>query len=242
MQLYAGTSGWSYSQWKQVFYPPGVKAGSMLALYARHFPAVELNSSFYRTPQGNTIERWRREVSAGFRFAVKAFQGITHEKRLRGCEALVEETLARYRVFGETLGPVLFQLPPSLVCDIGLLRDFLALLPHDMTFSFEFRHASWQREEVHALLAERGIALCLAHVKAWRTPLLLTAPFAYIRLHGSDAWFRGNYSEAFLDELLEWLDKQTAREAWIFCNNTITGADAPGNAAYLNAAARRLPS
>jgi len=84
------------------------------------------------------------------------------------------------------IGPILFQLPPTLKCDTALLRDYLALLPKDLRFAFEFRHATWLNDEVYQILKDQGAALCLAESENLETPEVMTANFAYFRLRKPD--------------------------------------------------------
>ena len=226
---YTGTSGWSNAAWKPEFYPATSRSAHWLEYYASQLSAIELNASFYRAPTPGSIAKWVDGTPAPFRFAVKMWQGITHEARLRDCEEQLFLCLKHYALFGEKRGPILFQLPPSLVYDAVLLKDFLALLPPNTQAVFEFRHASWQRDETYQLLADAQASLCLSHMKKWTSPHLLTAPIAYVRLHGPQQWFKGEYDAPFIAELGQWLNDSGAHTAYVFFNNTMTPA-APRNA------------
>src|SRR6266542_1192270 len=150
MRVLAGTSGYSYKEWKGSFYPEDLPASEMLRYYAARLPAVEINNTFYRMPKASLLSGWAEQVPDGFRFVLKASQRITHQKRLREAG---EEGGYFFRVattLGERLGPVLFQLPPNLKRDLPRLADFLALLPPASRSAFEFRHESWFDEEVFA--------------------------------------------------------------------------------------------
>jgi uncharacterized protein YecE (DUF72 family) len=230
---FIGASGWSYPQWKQGLYA-GCPQKKWFSCYAAHFPAVELNSSFYRLPPQAYIQRWVDQAPPDFRFAVKAWRGITHDARLRDCEDKLAACLMVFRGFGDKLGPVLFQLPPSLKRDDALLAEFLAMLPRDMQYVFEFRHASWQDDLVYALLNEAGMAICRSHVKTWQNPPITTGQLFYARLHGANDWFKGAYSEDFLTDLSHLIKASAARTAYVFFNNTMLGNDAPDNARVFN--------
>jgi uncharacterized protein YecE (DUF72 family) len=160
----------------------------MLSFYAKQFPTVEINHSFYRMPTETTLLNWVKSVPQGFRFALKANQQITHIKRLRNCEDALKRFLEVASVLqdGDHLGPVLVQLPATFKFDKPLLEAFLALRPPAFRFAFEVRHASWYTEETYALLRQLGTALCLAEAEKDTPPEVLTADFTYVRLRRED--------------------------------------------------------
>src|SRR5688500_12904219 len=182
MEMLAGTSGYSYKEWLGSFYPEKLPAKEMLRYYAGHFPTVEINNTFYRMPAEAMLAGWAKEVPASFTFTLKAPQRITHQKRLREAEQEVAEFLRRAAALGGQLGVILFQLPPFLRKDVPRPRDFLAALPSGPRVAFEFRHATWQDEEVYGALRERGVALCVADTDEGDTPLVCTADTGYLRL------------------------------------------------------------
>jgi uncharacterized protein YecE (DUF72 family) len=203
MLLLAGTSGFSYSEWKGNFYPAKLPAGEMLRYYAERFPTVEINNTFYRMPAESMLSRWAQEVPAGFSFTLKAPQRITHQKRLREAESDVAVFLERGATLGGKLGPVLFQLPPMLHRDLPRLEAFLALLPADgHRFAFEFRHASWEDDSVYAALRARGAMTCVADTDKGETPLVATADWGYLRLR------RTQYDDS---ELRAWAERIAAQ-------------------------------
>src|SRR5689334_10663145 len=162
MRIRAGTSGWSYKEWKGYFYPKKLAAKDMLRYYAERFPSVEVNNTFYRMPNPESLQAWTAEVPDGFRFVLKAPHRITHIGRLKGVEDAVKFLLRTASAMGEKLGPFLVQLPPNFRKDVPRLRDFLALLESPARAAFEFRHSSWHDDEVYAALRERGAAWCVA--------------------------------------------------------------------------------
>lgn len=182
--LYAGTSGFSYPEWRGEFYPAALRADEMLAFYSRTFRTVELNNTFYRFPRAEHVAQWRQATPEGFRFAVKANRAITHVQRLRDADELVRVQLERVAGLGDRRGPLLFQLPPSVRRDPGLLRGFLAGLP-PLLATIEFRHASWHTEEVYAILEEHQVALAIMEADDDEPVLRFVGPFAYLRLHRS---------------------------------------------------------
>jgi len=180
--VHVGTSGYNYEAWRGSFYPGDLSSKKMLAYYAEQFDTVEINYSFYRKPTAKILEGWAAQVPERFRFALKAWQRITHQKRLRESGELVEGFAEAARTLGPRLGPVLYQLPPNLKADLPLLRDFLHQLPRDLRAAFEFRHQSWFADETYAALRDAGAALCIAESDELATPAVRTAEFGYLRL------------------------------------------------------------
>lgn len=184
MTLYAGTSGYGFREWVGTFYPAKTKPGDFLAYYSSVFRTVEINHTFRQFPKPERTASWAESTPPGFRFSVKAHQGITHRARLRGDAAeSARSFLEALAPLGERLGPVLFQCPPWLRRNDETLGDFLAALPEGRRYAFEFRHESWQAEEVEALCRSRGAALApgvSALTEEVRVPV--TADFAYVRL------------------------------------------------------------
>lgn len=181
--LHLGTSGFAYEEWRHgVFYPEGVTASRMLPHYASVFESVEINYTFRRFPSEATLRTWVAQTPDTFRFALKANQRITHSRRLRGAGADLADFHSRARELGPRLGPILFQLPPNLPYEAGLLEGFLDLLPPGLTAAMEFRHPSWRA--AWDLLRERGIARCVADTdeEPAAEPDLSWSPFGYLRL------------------------------------------------------------
>lgn len=179
---YVGTSGWSYTIWKPDFYPQNVASKNFLNYYATRLNAVEVNFTFRMRLQEKTALGWMAAVGPNFRFALKANQFITHIRRLNNVEEPLQRFLATLQPFGSQLGPVLFQLPPNLKCDVGLLRNFLSLFPKNCRSAFEFRHESWFSEEVYTALRDCNAALCISETEKLTTPEVHTASYTYFRL------------------------------------------------------------
>jgi len=182
MRTWVGTSGYNYPEWKGSFYPEKMPAAKMLAFYAQAFTTVEINYTFYRTPNAKTLAGWSHETPDGFKLTLKAPKRITHIAKLRDCSDLLQYFLRTAATLGPKLGAILFQLPPYLRKDLLLLDDFLAQLTPDVRAAFEFRHASWMDAEVFARLRARNLALCVADSEKFSTPLEITADYGYFRL------------------------------------------------------------
>ena len=231
-----GTSGWSYPEWRGKFYPRGLPADRWLGHYATVFDTVELNASFYRLPSPGQFAKWAAQVPEGFLFAVKAPRQITHFHRLAGCGALLHEFFAAARTLGAKLGPILYQLPPQMPFDPALLAAFTALLPRTLSHVIEFRDPSWFRAETFDCLRARHISLCVSDLPGRRTPAVVTAPPAYLRLHGGRR-YRDSYPASELRKLGGELRSWSAAgiPAFVYFNNTAAG-HAPANARDLQKA------
>jgi uncharacterized protein YecE (DUF72 family) len=193
--LYAGTSGFAYPAWKPGFYPAKLPAAQFLKHYAERLNCVEINYTFRRLPSAKTLESWVEATRPGFVFAVKANMRITHMLRLQNAAEATELFLRMIDPLrtARRLGPILFQLPPAVKCDLSLLQSYLDLLPAGMRYAFEFRHKSWLVEEVYGLLRQRNVSLCVAESEKLEVPEVITADFVYYRLRKPD------YSEADVD-------------------------------------------
>jgi len=182
--IYAGTSGWAYPTWKPGFYPAKLGSAKFLGYYASRLNSVELNYTFRRLPTKKLLTRWIEGTHPNFKFAVKAHQSITHIKRLRDATSPTLKFISSLQLLKDAgrLGPLLFQLPPFLKCDLELLKDFVAELPLRLRYAFEFRHSSWFNDEVFAILRKAGVTLCQAESETLETPEIRTADFSYVRL------------------------------------------------------------
>ncbi len=204
MNLWIGTSGFQYPEWKGSFYPEKMSPAKMLPYYAERFATTEINYSFRRIPSAKTISSWDAATPERFRFGFKAPQRVTHFAKLQNCAEILSYLQQAIAPLDEKLGPVLFQLPPTFKQDVPLLRSFLAeQVPAGMRAAFEFRHASWFDETVYAVLREHGAALCIAESEDLETPAQATAPFGYLRLRRED------YTPAMLTEWAAFVQEQT---------------------------------
>lgn len=210
MQLRAGTSGFSYPAWKGSFYPEKLPAKQMLGHYASRLPTVELNNTFYRMPKAADMAAWAEQTPPSFRFVIKAPKRITHIRKLAECDEDLAYLAQVSGALADKRGPVLFQLPPYLRCDLPRLEAFLAALSQNapgLRAAFEFRHESWFQEAVYERLSARGAALCIADDEAFTTPFVATAGWGYLRLR------RPGYDG---DALQAW-HAQVAAQAWEEC-------------------------
>jgi uncharacterized protein YecE (DUF72 family) len=221
--ILVGTSGWQYRDWRSRFYPDGLAQRQWLAYFSERFPAVEINNTFYMLPAEETFVRWREESGPDFVFAVKASRYITHVRRLRECRDPLRLLWSRCRHLLSKLGPVLFQLPPTLKADAPLLTAFLRGLPGSMRAALEFRHRSWDTTEIRDILDRAGCALVLADRPGWRVPQVVTGGWSYLRFHQGreDA---PRYARDKLRRFADRLAGSQASETYVFFNNDTGGA------------------
>lgn len=224
-RYYIGTSGWHYEHWRGTFYPQELPKTKWLEFYANHFTTVELNNSFYRLPSEAAFANWRSSTPDNFTFAVKVSRFITHLKRLKDTSDAVNTFISRAKILGEKLGPLLYQLPPSMHRNDTVLESFLSTLPQDLKHVFEFRHQSWLEENVFQILRKYNVGFCVFDMPDVNCPLVATTDFAYIRFHGSTGLYSSNYSD---EELASWakrLAKLSAnlKSTYIYFNNDAEG-------------------
>ena len=199
-----GTSGWNYQDWDGLFYPHDIRQKDWLSYYAQSFNTVEINTTFYHLPSEESVAHWYEQVPDKFQFSVKASRYITHLKHLRDPESSLVLFLEKAGQIKEKLGPILFQLPPRWHPDPERLNQFVALLPGNLRYVFEFRNAEWYCEKVLTILNEAGCALCIHDHKDGASDRDNSADFAYIRLHGSSFSKDGCYEKA---EITQWADR-----------------------------------
>jgi uncharacterized protein YecE (DUF72 family) len=225
VRYFIGTSGWHYDDWRGRFYPEKLPKNKWLEFYAQHFPTVELNNSFYRLPSENAFTGWYNTSPPVFRYAVKVSRFITHIKRLKDCDEALANFMSRAGILKEKLGPLLYQLPPSMHRNDEILESFLNVLPRELKHVIEFRHESWLVDEVFDILRQYHAGLCVFDMPALTSPLLATADFAYIRFHGSDSLYSSCYTD---NELSDWAHSiaelaENLDSVYIYFNNDVQG-------------------
>jgi len=211
MDLYVGTSGYSYKEWKGTFYPKDLPAQKMLRFYGERFRTVEINSTFYGLSKASVLEGWADTVPADFKFVLKAPKQITHLQGLKDAGDLMSHLLEVAGALSEHQGALLFQLPPTAKKDVPRLRAFLALLPLQHRAAFEFRHPSWFDDEVFGLLRDHRAALSIAEAEDnLEVPFVATTDWGYLRLR------RPDYSEAELKAWVKRVQEQDWRDVFVF--------------------------
>ncbi len=219
--VHIGTSGYSYSHWKGIFYPENLSERQFFDHYARHFETVEINYSFYHIPTRKQIQTWYDQAPPGFLFSLKAPRRITHQMRLVKASGITRAFTWHAKMLRDKLGVILFQLPPSFSVDREMLINFISALPGGVRYAFEFRHSSWLDETIFVLLEEHQMGFCISDSPLFECPNRATAPFVYFRFHGHTRWVDYCYSEEelrqFADKIREHLD--AGREVFAYFNN-----------------------
>lgn len=211
MELYVGTSGYSYKEWKGIFYPEKIAPKEMLRFYGEHLNAVEINYTFHHMPTERVLAPWAERVPDDFVFALKAPQVVTHRKRLKDVEEEADFLFRTVQVLGRKLGTVLFQFPPSFRADLPRLETFLRLVPEAVRCAFEFRSPTWLEAGVEELLAGSGHTLCTADTDENPAQEVLgPAPWGYLRLR------RSEYAAADLSRWVERVLAQPWERAFVF--------------------------
>jgi uncharacterized protein YecE (DUF72 family) len=249
-----GTQGWNYAAWVGPFYPPETRPASFLPVYARAFEAVEVDATFYSVPSPNTVRGWADHVPAGFTFALKMPQEVTHEHRLRGAAEIAETFFTRVRLLGPKLGPILLQFAPEFgPTELPALAAFLPQIPRDISVAVEFRHRGWIHDGVLALLAEHNVALSLTDTRFIPRRVILslvdrpTADFAYVRWLGPDRDLV-DHSRLQVDrsrDLAVWADairrlQERVKTVYAFMSNFFAG-HAPASARMLQELIGQVP-
>ncbi len=226
MKALIGTSGWNYSHWRKIFYPEEISQGRWLEFYSRYFETVEVNMTFYRFPLEKNVENWKNKVPEGFVFSVKGNRSITHIKKLKNVESLLKKFLSVISMFGEKLGPILFQLPPSFSFKKELLKEFCEILSSQEIikngkFSIELRDKRWVNEEVFSILRIYNISLCFSDYPGVEIDSPLTADFVYMRRHGPTFLYSSLYSEKEIRRDAFFIEKYLKKnvDVFVYYNN-----------------------
>ena len=215
VDLFVGTSGYNYKQWKGPFYPEKISDKEMLGFYGEQFNSVEINNSFYRVPKPDVVRGWAEQVPSSFRFVLKATRRITHLKRLKEVGEEVTYFSGIANELADRLGAVLFQLPPNFKKVMDRLQSFVESLPPRLPAAMEFRHDSWFDEEVQQCLAHRNVALCFAHEdddtdERVEERFASTADWGYLRLRGVA------YDEGQMETWANRVSEQAWERAFVF--------------------------
>ncbi|MEU4807498.1 DUF72 domain-containing protein [Actinosynnema sp. NPDC023587] len=231
-----GTSGWRYPHWRGDFYPRGLQQRLELEFLSRMLNTVELNSPFYGLHKPDHYHSWYDRTPDDFVFAVKAHKEITHFRRLRDTDEAVDEFFdSGVLELRDKLGPVLWQLPPTLPYQRDRLTSFLDHLPGPpVRHALEIRHPTFLVPEVTELLTRHGVALVAAESAGrFPEPQEPTADFAYVRLHGDRELYVSEYTDG---ALRRWADRirtwSADRDVFVYFDNTMHGA-APHDARAL---------
>lgn len=243
MRVRLGVIGWNYAEWKGLVYPADAHGDDFLRHYAERFPAVEVAASYYRFPPVTTVEGWAAQTPPGFVFHLKVPDWITKDPLAPEVPERLSWFVERVRPLREAgkLGTLVAQFPPHFRREKrhAALEAFVQMLPGEVPWAVELRHASWWRQDVYRLLESAGVTLVWSSIESGRTPSVLTTDRAYLRLFG-DRELQPPYDRKRRDraeELQHWADAikangGTLREADVMLSKFLEGY-APGSAETL---------
>ena len=235
MAIWVGTSGYNYPEWRGSFYPEKLATAKMLPFYAERFATVEINYTFYRSPNPSTLAGWSGQTPSDFKFTLKVPKRITHDARLRDCEEPLYRFLNTAGTLGDKLGMLLFQLPPFFKKDLAVLDAFLELFPAGLRAAFEFRHGSWLNDEVFGRLAARDLTLCVADSEKMTTPAEVTGDYGYFRLRDE------GYTPGDIEQWARTIQEKTSRcrDVFVYFKHEESGKGPRFARLLLDALARR---
>ena len=228
-KFYIGTSGWSYSHWKEVFYPPKLKPTDYLGFYSKSFSITEINTSFYHLPKLQTVLNWVAKVPENFRFCPKLSRYITHMKKLNEPEEPLQRFFEVFEPMKNVMGPVLIQLPPSLKFNYDTAEYFFKVLKKnykEYEFVLEVRHNTWLGEESLTLMTKYDLGFVISQSgKRFPYSETVTSKNIYVRFHGPVQLYASSYSDEMLEDFAakfrKWINQ--GHVIWAFFNNDIHG-------------------
>lgn len=223
-QYHVGCSGWYYWHWRECFYPAELPRKDWFAHYAKQFDTVELNAPFYSWPTPATVKTWLRQAEGTpLVYTIKACELITHVKRFSRTKTLVRDFGYTADLLGQRMGCFLFQLPPSFDYSAARLKRILESLEPGRRNVVEFRHRSWWNKTVYKAFENTGTIFCSCSGPRLPDELIQTADEVYVRFHGTQRWYRHNYTA---DELAKWTQRIHAanpKRVWAYFNNDREG-------------------
>lgn len=228
-KIYIGTSGWSYKDWKEIYYPSKMKPAEWLSFYAQEFDTTEINASFYRLPTEKTVINWVNKVPEGFKFCPKMNKYLTHLKKLTEPEEPLERFFSVFDHMGTSCGPILVQLPPSLHYDADTTIHFFELLKDkhaEYDFALEVRHNSWLEKEPLALLKKYNIAFVISQSGVgFPYKEVITSHNIYVRFHGPKELYKSLYTneemKGYATKFKRWI--KSGHTVWVYFNNDYYG-------------------
>lgn len=230
--FYSGTSG-LVLPFNKTQYPAEFKDKSRLHYYAALFNSLEINSVFYKLPKHTTVNNWAASVPENFRFTFKVPKVITHAPYLDFALTDVIDFMEVVKNIGDRKGCLLVQFPPSLSIEkIDSLKRLLAIFNQDVKLApwklaIEFRNSSWYEPQVYDLLQSCNASMVLHDMKNSATPWnIVHSDFIYLRFHGTEPRYRGDYSVEFLKQLADSIKKwiSEGKTVYAYFNNTLGAA------------------
>jgi uncharacterized protein YecE (DUF72 family) len=222
-----GCSGWNYRHWRGPVYPHDLPARRWFEVYRDLFDTVEVNNTFYRLPDPATFDQWADQAPAGFVYSLKLGQFGSHRMKLIDAASWLPNHVERAERLGPSLGPTLVQLPPRWRRNTDRLDEFLDAAPDHLRWAVELREPSWLHDDVFAVLARHGAALCIHDLLADH-PWERTTDWTYLRFHGPNATgaaYQGRYGAEGLwwvaDKIRWWVGE--GYDVYAYFNNDQDG-------------------
>lgn len=227
--IHIGTSGWSYKDWKGLYYPNELKPTEWLTYYAKQFDITEINTSFYHLPKPQTVLNWVEKVPAHFKFCPKISRYLTHTKRLNEPEEALQRFFDVFDLIKKHLGPVLVQLPPSMKFDYERAEYFFQILKKQYKgydFALEVRHDTWLENNSLDLMAKYDVAFVVSQSGVnFPYSEMVTAKNIYVRFHGPAKLYASSYTDevlaSFAEKFKQWIKE--GHVIWVFFNNDFYG-------------------
>jgi uncharacterized protein YecE (DUF72 family) len=225
-----GCSGFYYNHWRGLFYPEDLAKTRWLKFYSSRFGTVEVNSTFYRFPTTQLLQGWYDKTPPNFKFTLKANRQITHTHKFNNTQQATTRFYKAAKILKEKLACVLFQLPPTVHKNVDLLETIAGQMDRDggVLNVLEFRHESWWSRDVYDLMRQKGLVFCSVSTVGLPSDLVETAGVVYVRFHGVNGWYLGDYSDAELQAWAQKIQKANAEKVYCYFNNDVN-AYAPKN-------------
>jgi uncharacterized protein YecE (DUF72 family) len=206
LQYYIGCSGWSYSAWQGPFYPSDIDDSSWLRYYSSVFDYVEIDSSFYKTPNVFTVKSWFNKTPDNFKFTAKFPKVITHDKRLKDVSKEIEYFFQSMLPLREKTLALLIQLPPSLKVIEGiesLRQHIIPELDSRFRYAIEVRDRTWFQDLAYNFFADNNICMVWSQLAELRTPPIATTDFLYLRFIGDRSIDEKDFGKIQKDRVME---------------------------------------
>lgn len=219
-----GCSGYHYPEWKRFFYPEEIPQRKWFEYYCTHFNTLELNATYYKFPRHGSMRRWYERSPSGFMFAVKAPRHITHFKKFRDAQQMLNDFNGTAReALAEKLGCVLFQFPPNFVYEEERLFRITEMLDTSVKNVLEFRHDSWWNESVYETLRRENVIFCGMSHPQLPDDVIITSDTLYYRFHGVPHLYNSQYELPKLEQVAQAMSGAGNRQAYVYFNNTADG-------------------
>ncbi|XHH09919.1 MAG: DUF72 domain-containing protein [Candidatus Bathyarchaeia archaeon] len=228
MEYFLGCSGFYYNHWRGRFYPEKLPKTQWLKYYTSKFNTVEINNTFYRFPTEKLLKGWYNKTPLDFKFTVKANRQITHTRKFHNTKDATKRFYQLSKQLKEKLACVLFQLPPFMHKNLDLLQNIADQMDPEVVNVLEFRHESWWSSEVYDLLREKGLVFCCVSASGLPQDLVRTAGVVYVRFHGRNGWYGGDYPDVELEVWAQKIRESNAEKVYCYFNNDVN-AYAPKN-------------